>query len=83
MDYVEVDLADAFCPQGCCRPLHICIDLWIVRFAPKRLVVTGLRAGEQAKLGFRDRQTLQKYTVDDLKVEYGLQFERYADKVTD
>jgi hypothetical protein len=83
MNYVNVDFTDAFCPLGCCRPIAACLDHWIVELAPKCLVITGLRAEEETKFGFRGLWNRRKYTMDDLKVQYGLQFERDADKVMD
>jgi hypothetical protein len=48
LEYLEIDLSNAYCPHGCCRDLGLIPFDFLKHFEVKQLRFLGLRRGEEA-----------------------------------
>jgi hypothetical protein len=47
LHYVEIDYTNAFCPLGCCRPVHLFDYTWLGEVAPDVIHIIGARSMEE------------------------------------
>ncbi|KAF2246738.1 hypothetical protein BU26DRAFT_521173 [Trematosphaeria pertusa] len=73
LHYLEVDFTNAYCPIGCCRPIHLAVGDWITLVAPKKLDVIGVLPDEERQFTYVDLNGMH-YTRRILKQQYGLRF---------
>ncbi|KAF2864839.1 hypothetical protein BDV95DRAFT_588148 [Massariosphaeria phaeospora] len=76
LDYIEVDLTNAFCPTRCCRPVHVVKFNWVHALQPKKICVLGLRSEREKAVLLEHVQNFDYVSSRMLREEHGLEFRK-------